>query len=191
MSLEEVLEKWIPYRLQAVESLLFAWGLIDRNQEEEITKIVVNGSVVRAGNVAMVANPMIEAGAIHARALLEFLGLCVTRGRLAQLRNRKPSDVGIEHFSTLTESICKVTPWQAIATYAGPASEAEGSLVAVYELANKTLAHVTDGKLSQKWTDANVEIACRGIPILIFNNLYAKLGRDIPSPPEGRRVIRG
>jgi hypothetical protein len=53
--------------------------------------------------------------------------------------------------------------------------------VGVFELANKLMAHITDGAVSREWTDRHLDIALRGIPVLVNNHLYAKLGRRAPS----------
>ena len=135
------------------------------------------------GNVAAIANPMIEVGIIHARALLEFLGLCARNGRLEQIKKRRPDDIAVEHYSTKEVPLSIVTPSAALSAYQGPAEEAENALVAIFEFANKGLAHLTTEVLSGKYTDQHLEIACRGIPVLLHNHLYAKLGRNVPSPP--------
>lgn len=183
MTLEEVLEVWIPYRLQAIETLRFAWDWMDESDEPRAVEVVCDGKVKLRGNVAAVANPMVEVGIIHARALLEFLGLCVSQGKLSQIANRRDDDIAVEHYSTPLHPLEKVSPAAAIASYMGPPNEAESSLVAIFEFANKGLAHLTTGLQVGKYTDLHLDIACRGIPVLLHNYLYAKLGRTIPHPP--------
>lgn len=183
MTLDEVFDHWIPYRLQAIETLQFAWKLIGESEEPRQVEIIVDGRVKLRGNVAAVANPMIEVGIIHARALLEFLGLCAKGGKLMQIHKRRQDDIAIEQFSTPAIPISIVTPSAALSAYAGPAEEAEKALVAIFEWANKGLAHLTAGILSDDYMDQHLDIACRGIPVLLHNHLYAKLGKDIPKPP--------
>jgi hypothetical protein len=125
----------------------------------------------------------IEAGVIHARALLEFLGLAVRNGRLGQVPRRFPGDIGIEHYSTAGQGLAMVSPEQVYAAYDGPREDAENAIVAIFEFANKGMAHITDGVLSGAWTDRHLDIACRGIPVLLNNHLYAKLGRTVPPAP--------
>ncbi|MDR7098607.1 hypothetical protein J2X04_000954 [Lysobacter niabensis] len=184
MTLEDVLEIWIPYRLQAVEMLEFAWEWADESSAPRSVDVVMNGQLKIRGNVAMIANPMIEAGLIHARALLEFLGLCSVNGRLARIKKRKTGDIAIEHFSTPQYPLAIVHPDVALAAYPGPKADAENALLAIFELANKGMAHITDNSFSQAWTDQHLDIACRGIPVLLHNHLYAKLGRNVPKAPE-------
>jgi len=142
--------------------------------------VLVDGKKKLQGNVASIANPMIEIGFIHARALLEFLGLSAHRGHLVQIATRHAGDVAIEHYSTQARRLSKASPASALAAYPGPREEAEGALVSIFELANKLAAHITDGVCSEQWTDNHLDIACRGIPVLVHNHLYAKLGRKAP-----------
>ena len=183
MNLDEVLELWIPYRLQALDTLKFAWDWMGESDEPRPVEVLCNGKVTLRGNVAAIANPMIEVGIIHARALLEFLGLCVNRGKLSQIAKRRADDIAVEHYSTPLHPLEMVSPAAAIAAYMGPPGLAESSLIAVFEFANKGLAHLSTGLQDGKYTDQHLEIACQGIPVLLHNHLYAKLGRVIPHPP--------
>lgn len=178
-TLDEILKRWIPYRLDAIESLRWAWALAEAGQDAKL-EVHVDGRCRLNGNVAAIANPMIEAGFIHARALLEFLGLAVTReGRLCAV-NRRPGDVAVEAFSTPEVTLQRATPASVAAAYPGPREEAEESLVALFQTSNRWLAHVTDGTTSKKWTDHHIDVALRGIPVLVHNHLYAPLGLDLP-----------
>ena len=183
MTHDEVLTQWIPYRLQAIDTLQFAWDLLGESEEPRQVEVIVDGNVKLRGNVAAIANPMIEVGVIHARALLEFLGLSAKGGKLKPIHNRRQDDIAVEQFSTPAIPISIVTPSTALSAYAGPEEEAEKALVAIFEWANKGLAHVTTGILSGHYTDQHLDIACRGIPALLHNHLYAKLGKEIPKPP--------
>lgn len=182
-TLDEVINKWIPYRLQAIETLQFAWDWINEPDAQRPVEVLVNGRIKFQGNVAGIANPMIEVGLIHARALLEFLGLCVSNARLEQIRKRRPDDIGVEHFSTLDYPLSVVSPFSALSAYPGQRSDAESALVAIFEWTNKGLAHLTTG-MPVRYTDQHLDIACRGIPVLLHNHLYAKLGREIPKAPK-------
>lgn len=190
ISLEEILVRWIPYRLQAIETLQFAWEWIGESDVPREVVVLVDGKKKLQGNVAAIANPMIEIGFVHARALLEFLGLSAHRGRLVQISKRRPGDVAVEHYSTQTRPLAKASPDSALAAYPGPREEAEGALVSIFELANKLAAHITDGVCSAQWTDNHLDIACRGIPALVHNHLYAKLGRPAPITPRALQYGR-
>jgi hypothetical protein len=182
MTLDEILNQWIPYRLQAIETLQFAWEWLGESEEPRQLDVIVDGKVKLRGNIAAIANPMIEVGIIHARALLEFLGLCAKGGKLSQVPKRRPGDMAVEKFSTPEIPISIVTPSDIFSAYAGPQKEAEMAFVAIFEWANKGLAHLTTGVPSDDYTDQHLDIACRGIPVLLHNHLYAKLGKEIPKP---------
>jgi hypothetical protein len=182
MTLDDVLERWIPYRLQALETLQFAWKWIGETEAPRKVEVFVEGRLTLQGNVAAIANPMIEVGLIHARALLEFLGLCAVNGKLRQITKRRPDDLAVEYFSTAQFPLSIVSPDSALSAYQGPMGEAEKALVSIFEFTNKGLAHMTTGVLSQEYTEQHLEIACRGLPVLLHNHLYAKLGREIPTP---------
>lgn len=182
MTLQEVLNQWIPYRLQAIDTLQFAWKWINESDQQRQVQVTVDGNLKLSGNVALVANPMIEIGLVHARALLEFLGLASKDGKLTPVRQRRPDDIAIENYSSDVFPIAKVTPSEALSAYSGPKEDAEAALVAIFEWTNKGVAHLTAGVLSSDYTDRHLDIAARGIRALLNNNLYAKLGREIPIP---------
>lgn len=184
MTLPEVLHQWIPYRLQAIETLQFAWEWVNECEQERQVEVIVDGKLKLRGNVALIANPMIEIGLVHARALLEFLGLAAKNGKLTQVRERRPDDIAVEKYTTDAIPIGKVTPSEALSAYPGPKEEAEAALVAIFEWTNKGVAHFTTGILSASYTDRHLDIAARGIRALVHNNLYAKLGMEIPVPPK-------
>ena len=190
MTRDDIFNQWIPYRLQAIETLQFAWKLIDQSDMQSQAEVLINGKLKLKGNVAAIANPMIEVGLIHARALLEFLGLAAKDGKLTQARRRK-DDIAVEQFSTPSIVISMVTPNDVFASYPGPKEDAEQALVAIFEWTNKGLAHLTTGELSGNYTDQHLRIACRGIRALLHNHLYAKLGREIPAPPSAPASIEG
>jgi len=181
---DDLLERWIPYRLQAVETLQFAWGLLNETEKVREMHICVEGRVKLRGNVATIANPMIEVGFIHARSLLEFLGLRAHKGKLAQIKDRRSDDVALENFTTPQYPLSKAHPDSVLSAYPGSREEAEDSLVAIFELTNKGLAHITSENFSNAWTEQHLDIACRGIPVLLHNHLYAKLGRNVPAAPQ-------
>lgn len=188
-TLDELLNKWIPYRLEAIETLCWAWSLSESMSSSRI-QVLVDGKCRLNGNVAAITNPMIEVGFIHARALLEFLGLTATReGKLSVISERRPGDIAVENFSTPNVILSKASPESVAAAYAGPREEAEESLVAIFQMSNRWLAHITDGVLSKEWNDMHVDIALRGVPMLIRNHLYAPLGLNLPcASPSSKRA---
>lgn len=98
-------------------------------------------------------------------------------------QKRRSDDIAIEHYKVEGTPLAIVTREAALRAYPGPQDEAEAALVAIFEWTNKGIAHLTSGVMSGSYTDRHLDIACRGIPVLLHNTLYAKLGREIPSPP--------
>lgn len=179
MTKEEVLNIWIPYRLQAIETMLWAYNQLHDLPHPRAMEVFVSGEKVLAGDAAAILNPMVEVGFIHARSLLEFMGLSTKRGKLAEIDRRMPDDIAIEHFSAGGVSLAKVSPATVADTFEGEAGRGERSLVAIFELANKGLAHLSSG-FPNCYTSLDLEIACKGIPVLLKNNFYVKLGRQLP-----------
>jgi hypothetical protein len=182
MNYDGLLQKTLPYRMQSVD--IFNRALELRTKWEAAPmSIIVDDQVVVEGNLNAFTNPAIEAGLVHCRALLEFLGLCMTKGkRLANRKKRRGSDVGIESFRNASGPLPMVTPDEALKHYEGPRVEAEKALLAVFEIANKGLAHFTNDFELPPRTDffTLLEIASRGIPSLVVSHLYTPLG--LPAP---------
>jgi len=95
------------------------------------------------GNLNAFTNPAIEAGLVHCRALLEFLGLCISGGRLGNIKKRRDSDVGIEAFQNAAGHLTMVAPDDVLSLYAGNREEAENAFACRFSLTNKSLAHFT------------------------------------------------
>lgn len=125
-------------------------------------------------------NPAIEAGLVHCRALLEFLGLCDRKGILSNIRDRRNGDIGIESFSNTSGPLLMVTPDAALQKYKGERNDAEKALLAVFHIANKGLAHTTQDLTDHPEHGELLEIASRGIPSLVVSYLYTPLGIAAP-----------
>ncbi|HDR9487798.1 TPA: hypothetical protein QDC20_005925 [Burkholderia aenigmatica] len=182
MDKNKILYEWIPYRLQSIDSMMWAYNIHDELNLPREMEVFVDGKKILQGNVNALLNPMIEVGFIHARSLLEFLGLNAEKGKLVAAKNRRRDDIAIEHFEMNGVALEKVTPTVALDTYNGPQAEAERSLVSIFELTNKGLAHLSNA-FPTHYTNIDLNIAHKGIRTLLNNNLYVKLGMQIPEPP--------
>lgn len=182
----------LPYRMQAIATLNLAinlsakWGAAPMN-------LYAGDKLVVEGNLNAFTNPAIEAGIIHCRALLEFLGLCDKKGKLDNRTGRLPTDIGIEHFNTPAgQPLRMVTPDDAANRYPGPSDEAKNALLTVFQVANKELAHVTEDLRNSPEHARLIEIASRGIPVLMVGCFYKPLGLPAPDyklthrPRDGR-----
>lgn len=175
-----VLNRWLPYRLQTLEALRIALRHFNAGNDTKPLAVHIDGKLVMEGTAAGIINPMMEAGVIHARALLEFLGLAVKEKRLIKVPRRRPDDICIEHLTLNGAALSMVEPQAAIRSYEGPSDEAERALVTVFDLANKGLAHLTWGIRKDGWSSHDLDIACRGITALVVGNVYRTLGAPVP-----------
>jgi hypothetical protein len=180
MNNDRLLHELLPYRMQAVAVLNRAlilqsvWGAAPMS-------IYVEDKLVVEGNLHAFTNPAIEAGLMHCRALLEFLGLCMTKDqKLGNINARRNTDIGVEKFSNALGPLRKVTPNDVLNRYPGPPDDAENALLAVFQVTNKGLAHVTEDLSDHPEHGSLVEIASRGVPSLMVSYLYTPLG--LPAP---------
>ena len=142
-------------------------------------RVFFDGEEVIEGKATGFTNGAIEAAIVHCRALLEFLGLAgKSQTQLMERKARaRDDDIGVEHFSGLSMlSIDK-----AVRSYPGQRREAESALAYVAYLANKGLAHTTSSFTKHDSGAVLLEIAFRGIPVLVVNNFYLPLGIQHPS----------
>lgn len=173
----------IPYRMQAVHMLNIALRCVDSWDKPQPMEIHFNGKLAIDGLSSGFTNPAIEAGIIHCRALLEFLGLRVSKTDPTKLsvRERKQNDdFVIEDFEGPSGPLPRVTIEQALRPYDGPKEEAELALASVIHCANKGIAHMTGAYLLTHGDLRTFEIASRGVPVLVANYFYIARGMEPP-----------
>lgn len=173
----------IPYRMQAVHMLNIATRYVMRWDQPQPMEIRFNGEVAIEGRSTALTNPAIEAGIIHCRALLEFLGLRGSKSdpsKLAVRNGKQPDDYVIEDFTGPGGPLQRVSIDEALRTYNGPKDEAERALAAVIHCANKAIAHMTSGYLFDLSDIRLYEIASRGVPVLVSNYFYIARGVEAP-----------
>jgi hypothetical protein len=183
MNLDRLLNETIPYRMRAVDTLILAARLAKSWPHPPPLEILVNGKLQVEGNLYAFTNPAIEVGLVHCRALLEFLGLTANKsGRIVNIdRRRYSDDIGIEHFSNASgHHLSMVNPETALSRYDGGKEEAEKALLAVFQITNKGIAHVTEDIQDNPDHGRLVEIASFGVPSLVVSYLYTPLG--LPAP---------
>jgi hypothetical protein len=186
-SLDDLINRIIPYRLQAVDAANLAARLRGSWDAPKAMKIYFDEKLRITGNSNAYTNPVLESGLIHCRALLDFLGLKADPANSKKLvrrdpKNNKKDDIGIEHFSNSNGPLPLVTPQEAIARYQGPCSKAEEALAGVLHTTNKGLAHITTGLVLSATDISHLEIACRGVRALVVSHFYTPLGLLPPKP---------
>ena len=172
-----VLDHVIPQRLHALYALTISIDIRGAKDPADDGRfsLAINGKTRAEGNAAGVIDPWLEIGIVHGRALLEFLGLWESNGRLTERQRGRPNDWRLTDFD-----LPSVTPAQAIASYAGGADEAEQSLVSIMVFANRAIAHITEPVDPERFGSHHLQIACRGIYALIARYLYTPLEREAP-----------
>ncbi|WP_291518678.1 hypothetical protein [Acidovorax sp.] len=172
----EELLAWLDYRSKAIAIGQLALRHAMSWEQVPSMQIRFDDRLVIEGLATGFTNGAIEAAVIHARALLEFLGLKAVKGSATEITEREArkhhDDLGVEQFV----SAIKLTREAALSAYPGPSAEAESALAAVFYAANKGLAHTT-GSFDRNSSEARLlEIAFRGVPVLLFNGFYRPLG---------------
>jgi hypothetical protein len=183
---DDIINRIIPYRLQAVDAANIAVRLRSSWDAPKSMKIYFDEKLRITGNSNAFTNPVLEAGLIHCRALLDFLGLKADPRDSTKLICRDPKktkkdDVVIEHFSNSNGPLPMVTPQEAISRYQGGQSEAEAALAGILHTANKGLAHITSGLVLSATDMSHLEIASGGVWALVVSHFYTPLGL---LPPE-------
>jgi hypothetical protein len=192
MDSDRLLHELLPYRMQAVDTLNLAVRLRMEWDTPPPMCIHVNDKLVVEGNLNAFTNPAIEAGLVHCRALLEFLGLSMTKdARLENRKGRRPDDIGIEHFSNAGGPLLIVTPDDALKRYKGGREQAEKALLSVFQITNKGLAHITEDLVDNPEHGILIEIASRGVPSLVISHLYTPLGLPPPNYKNSKRPRNG
>jgi hypothetical protein len=176
----------IEYRMRAVAIGHVALQFSSAREHVPAVQIYFDGKQVIEGRATAFTNGAIEAAIVHCRALLEFLGLGgKSQTELSERPARtRPDDQGVEHFDGLS----KVSVDAAIRSYPGPRHEAEAALAYVIYLANKGLAHTTSSFTKHDRGSHLLEVAFRGVPVLVVNNFYVPLRIQPPEYKiEGRK----
>jgi hypothetical protein len=175
---DEYLETVLPYRMKAIELMRIALKYEIEWQHAKKLEIYFDDVLSIQGLSYVWTTPVIEAGLLHCRACLEFIGLKEDHKDPLKLKSRtskRKDDFGIEDWG-----LAKVSISEAIEPYEGPKEEAEKALASVIHCANKGIAHTTSRQVIVDDDRRLYEIAARGIPALMINYFYTRLGIEPP-----------
>ena len=172
----------LAYRMEAIEIGRLALLHTMQWDSPQPMKIYFGDLLCIEGNSAGFTNPAIEAGILHSRALLEFLGVgSESDSKLAVRKSARCDDLVIEGFSNAHGPLNKVSVPQAVQPYKGGSKEAEQALAYVIHAANKGLAHTTRSFLRHDESSRLLEIGFRGVNALMVNFFYRPMGLEPPS----------
>ncbi len=169
----------LAYRLNSVRMMRYAIDLRTRWINAPNIAVEIDGKLAIEGNLNAITGPMMDGGIIHCRALIEFLGIKLETGALAQRkgkRREKDDDIGIEMFSPLR----LLTPEDIMASHSGDFGEAGAALIYVLRVASKGLAHTTSTLLSDKPGKKNLLIASKLVEDTMTQHFYGRLDRPAP-----------
>lgn len=170
--------------MQATAILNLALRYVIQWGESKTLEIRFDGKTSIEGLSTAFTNPAIESGIMHCRALLEFLGLKADRSnhtKLATRTGKQTDDLVIEDFTGPNGKLSKITISEALSPYDGNPEEAEKALARVIHVANKGIAHSTLGPIDDPEDRTLLEIASRGVPTLVTNYFYTRMGLQVPS----------
>ena len=152
-------------------------------------QIFVAGQLKFEGNTNFFMNPVFEAGMLHARALLEFLGLKASAETLVQAGpgRRRKDDACIEKLMGPTGPLARVSPEDAGAANPDNPDAAKSALAGVIAAAHKARAHCTVSYFTDPVDAEKFLLALQVTQLLVERHVYAPLGRQRPEIPIDER----
>jgi hypothetical protein len=185
MDIEDFLNRLLPHRLNAlaIAELMIEFRL--KWEEPKPMQVFVEGRLQFEGLTNLFTNPILEAGTLHTRALLEFIGLKTVAGHLAELdlKTRKRDDAGIERMTGPNGPLPLVRLRQVQEEYPADPGQAQRALAAVILAANKGMAHSSTSYFSSPTDVRHTLLAVRLAQTLVEKHVYLPLGRRRPPLP--------
>jgi len=180
---QQIIDKILPYRMQSTSILNLALRYVIDWDKPKSLEIRFDGKTCIEGLSTAFTNAAIESGIMHCRALLEFLGLKADNSdhtKLASRTGKQKDDLVIEDFTGPNGQLARITIDEALSPYKGARDEAENALARVIHIANKGIAHSTLGPVDDPEDLRLLEIASRGVPTLVINYFYRRMGLKAP-----------
>ncbi|MBC8492795.1 MAG: hypothetical protein H8D43_03335 [Chloroflexi bacterium] len=172
------LEVHLPYRLQAVDGLRWVSELLLVGNYPASVEVFFDGRrVISSTSFRFLTNPMLEAGVIFCRVLLEFLGVSLdntTKDRLKQRTSGWRDAVKIEDFRLLP-----ITVEQVRQAPTGSPDQVEEACAYTILTAHKAIAHLTPGP-EPKSDVAKLHLCSLTVPWLVCEYVYRAL--ELPEP---------
>lgn len=185
MDTDAYLARLLPHRLDALSIAVLLLKFRLKWEEPKPMQIFVDGRLQFEGRTTMFTNPAVEVGVLHARALLEFIGLKAKEGALVQLdpKTRQADDAAIEKLVSTGGPLRLVSPDDASAIHPLDPDSAKRSLTQLIIAAHKGLAHASATYFSDPAEARDILLALELTQALVEKHVYAPLGRQRPSIP--------
>ncbi|PTQ64647.1 hypothetical protein C8R26_1633 [Nitrosomonas oligotropha] len=184
---KDYIDEIIPHRLAMIEIMLFALTEMRQTIEPKKMVVYIDDKPCFEGLETAFTNPAIEAGIINCRAMLEFLGLKLSRTNQTELVTRSRSnndDLHIEDFRKDGVALEKVTPDKVRRLSLRNTDKEKGvrALARLLHISNKEIAHPTCGRSNEDdGTDVDLMIlGAKGIRALTNSYFYKQLGLNPP-----------
>lgn len=185
MNSDDYLSRLLPHRLDALAIAVLMLKFTMQWKEPKPMQIYVDHRLQFEGRTTMFTNPALEVGVLHARALLEFMGLKAVSGILVQAvsNSRRSDDAAIEKLTGPNGPLSLVTPEEAGAIHPSDPEGAKQALAQTIVAGHKGLAHSSATYFSKPVQAERILLALQVTQKLIERYVYLPLGRQRPPVP--------
>ena len=179
MDIEDYLTRLLPHRLDALAIAVLMLKFRLKWEEPKSMQIFVDGRLQFEGRTTMFTNATLEIGVLHARALLEFIGLKAKDGLLVQIdpKTRQLDDAAIEKVFGQTGALPLVSPEDVGAIHPDDSEAAKRAIAQLIVAAHKGLAHTSASYFSNPMNALDILLALELTQRLVEKHVYSPLGR--------------
>ena len=190
MDIEDYLTRLLPHRLDALAIAVLMLKFRLKWEEPKSMQIFVDGRLQFEGRTTMFTNATLEIGVLHARALLEFIGLKAKDGLLLQIdpKTRQLDDAAIEKVFGQTGALPLVSPEDVGAIHPDDSEAAKRAIAQLIVAAHKGLAHTSASYFSNPMNAQDILLALELTQRLVEKHVYSPLGRQRPPIPVEARA---
>lgn len=191
MDIEDYLTRLLPHRLDALAIAVLMLKFRLKWEEPKSMQIFVDGRLQFEGSTTLFTNPTVEIGVLHARALLEFIGLKANKdGLLRQVdpKSRQLDDAAIERITGPTGALPLVSPEDVGAILPNNSEVAKHAIVNLIVAAHKGLAHTSATYFANPRNAQDIMLALELTQKLVEKHVYSPLGRQRPPVPVNARA---
>lgn len=174
--LRTLLDIDLPHRLTTIDLMIWTCGVVRNGAADRGLRVEIGGvGAMASPKAAALTNPIIEAGVISCRSMIQFLGLQVQGNSLAPLTPTRQDDIWIGSIPGLGA----VAPTAFLALSVDQPADRERSTVDAVTLANKLIAHLTAHSLQSNLL-TEIERTGRLVHLAFDTFVYQALSNPIP-----------